>query len=252
MGKLHCVAEPIWRAIILSGGQSRRMGRAKAFLPYDANRWMIERVAEQALTAVDEVWIVTSEEDKARCEERFQSYPAVHITADRTALAGQGPLAGMLSGMQAAGAAADNCVKQRENLGAQRQVEPGWHLVLSNDLAMLDSGLLSGLKRYVNQPPSAANEPAASQRSAAEAFIPLQGSRMQPLIGAYHSSLAATLEAMLRQGERSFKALVERIPVCFIEEAEWRAWSRAENPFFNMNTPQDYTWWKQQIEQGKG
>ena len=47
--------------IVLCGGRSSRMGRAKAWLPW-FGRSMIEHVVESLLPVVDEVVVVTSSE----------------------------------------------------------------------------------------------------------------------------------------------------------------------------------------------
>jgi len=78
--------------IVLCGGKSSRMGRAKAWLPW-FGRTMIEHVAHQLGSAVDEIVIVTSKQLDLPCLE-------ARIVTDRDA--GLGPLAGIRDGLKAA------------------------------------------------------------------------------------------------------------------------------------------------------
>jgi molybdopterin-guanine dinucleotide biosynthesis protein A len=88
-------ARPVRRAgIVLCGGRSSRMGRAKAWLPW-FGRTMIEHVVESLRPAVDEVIVVTS---------ASLDLPAldVRVVVDREE--GRGPLAGIREGLAAANA----------------------------------------------------------------------------------------------------------------------------------------------------
>jgi molybdopterin-guanine dinucleotide biosynthesis protein A len=62
---------------ILAGGQSRRMGQDKAFLPL-GGRPVVERVLERVVTLSDDVTIVTNKPDKYRhlgCQVVSDVYP---------------------------------------------------------------------------------------------------------------------------------------------------------------------------------
>lgn len=75
--------------IVLCGGQSSRMGRAKAWLPW-AGRPILCHVVERLRAVVDEVWVVAAPD---------QSLPevAAPVIADREG--GLGPLAGIREGL---------------------------------------------------------------------------------------------------------------------------------------------------------
>lgn len=78
--------------IVLCGGRSSRMGRAKAWLPW-FGRTMVEHVVENLASAVDEIVVVTSKElDLPPLSAR--------IVIDRTPELG--PLAGIREGLAAA------------------------------------------------------------------------------------------------------------------------------------------------------
>ena len=78
--------------IVLCGGRSSRMGRAKAWLPW-FGRPMIEHVVDCLLPAVDEVVVVTS------AELDLPPLPA-RVVSDR--MPERGPLAGIREGLAAA------------------------------------------------------------------------------------------------------------------------------------------------------
>lgn len=80
--------------IVLCGGRSSRMGRAKAWLPW-FGRSMLEHVVGSLAPAVDEVLVVTSR------ELDLPPLPA-RIVEDREP--DRGPLAGIRDGLEAAGA----------------------------------------------------------------------------------------------------------------------------------------------------
>ncbi|MDX2108412.1 MAG: molybdenum cofactor guanylyltransferase [Candidatus Melainabacteria bacterium] len=76
-------------ALILCGGQSKRMGRAKAFLPY-AGSTIIGHLVEEMENLFDEVLLVANEPD---------SYLDLGPDVVRDMLPNRGPLCGILSGL---------------------------------------------------------------------------------------------------------------------------------------------------------
>lgn len=76
-------------AIILCGGKSNRMGRPKAFLPYE-NTTMIEHILNTVRDLFQEVLLVANE------PETFESF-GVNVVKD--ILPYRGPLGGILSGL---------------------------------------------------------------------------------------------------------------------------------------------------------
>jgi len=80
-------------AVILAGGQSRRMGQDKSLLPVDGQP-LIARIAQQLAPCFPEVLISSNDPGKYR----FLGLPVI---ADE--VPGQGPLMGILSSLKAAG-----------------------------------------------------------------------------------------------------------------------------------------------------
>jgi molybdopterin-guanine dinucleotide biosynthesis protein A len=74
-------------ACILCGGQSKRMGRAKAFLPF-RNKTIIEHLVQTLEEVADEVLIVTNDVD---------TYSSLEVDIVKDILPNRGPLAGIFS-----------------------------------------------------------------------------------------------------------------------------------------------------------
>ncbi len=202
---------PQWGIILLAGGQSRRMGSSKSLLDVGGKR-LIEHMADISRELADGTVVVSSSADRPLLERLLAG--RAETIADHPQFAGMGPLAGMHAGMR--------------SIGAQ------WYIVLSNDLPNLDRHYLAELKRYVL---------ATDAGRHYDAFVPIESGRNQPFAAAYRNQ-AQRIEALLAKGMHSWKALCEQMEVCPIEEAVWRKWSRADRPFFNMNTAQDYAEWR--------
>lgn len=79
-------------AVILAGGQSRRMGRNKSLLPLHG-RPMIAHIADQLRPAFDEVLVSTN-------DAALYAFLGLPIVADEAP--GEGPLMGILSSLEAA------------------------------------------------------------------------------------------------------------------------------------------------------
>lgn len=87
------MAVPKVSVALLAGGQSRRMGQDKAFLPV-GGRSVIERVLERILPLSDDVILVTNTPDKYR-------YLGYRMVGD--VYPGKGALGGIYTAIQAAG-----------------------------------------------------------------------------------------------------------------------------------------------------
>lgn len=85
--------------VILAGGESRRMGRDKAFLPF-GGATLVERVAARLRDACDDVVIVTNNPEP---------YEALGLRAVRDALLHRRSLAGIYTGVLQAGGTAFVC-----------------------------------------------------------------------------------------------------------------------------------------------
>lgn len=116
----------------------------------------------------------------------------------------QGPLMGLASGLQA--------------------MSRSHALVLAVDLPFVRPELLAWLCAF----------PLDEQ-----AFVPRVQGIPQVLLARYPRAILPTVEACLRGGRRDPRALLERIPVRFLEEEQMRAVDPDLRSFLNINTPED-------------
>ncbi|HVV91813.1 MAG TPA: molybdenum cofactor guanylyltransferase MobA [Hyphomicrobiales bacterium] len=186
-------------AVVLAGGQGRRMGGAdKAFMPL-GGRPLIAHVLAR-LAPQCPVLAISAGGDPAR----FATF-GVPVVAD--AMAGfPGPLAGILAGLDAAAAAV-----------------PPFALVLSvpADAPFLPDDLVARL---------------LTARQAEKAAIAMAASagRRHPVIALWPVELRAGLRAALAAGERKVEEFAARHRLAVVE---WPTAPR--DPFLNVNTPAD-------------
>jgi molybdopterin-guanine dinucleotide biosynthesis protein A len=75
------------------------------------------------------------------------------------------------------------------------------------------------------------------RRDKVAAVIPTTKGMPEPVFGLYHRSCLPQIEAMLEQGNFRIQSLFSRIPVQFVDSAEFpQGWQRS---MANINTPED-------------
>lgn len=162
--------------VILAGGESRRMGRDKATLPYPGSR----PGSSSGTTMVEHVLGVVSQ----RCDPVFvmaaqgQPLPALRATILRDENHGLGPLPATGRGLRAAAEA-----------GAQLA------FVCAVDMPLLSPELIDDLVRL-------------AVKTHAEVVCPWDG-RSHFLAAVYRSDLAGRIDALVAAGERRMSALVD-------------------------------------------
>lgn len=191
--------------IILAGGRSSRMGSNKALLalPGESALTFVERLTSSLSDLCAEVMLVARDEISAR-EYAFSSPNARRrVVCDQ--VPDQGPLMGLYSGLQA--------------------VSCSHALVLAVDLPFVRPALLTWLRTF----------PLSE-----EALVPRVQGIPQVLLARYPRSFLPTIEACLRAGRRDPRALLDRVPVRFLEEEQVRAIDPDLRSFVNINTPEDF------------
>ena len=182
-------------ALVLAGGRSRRMGTPKASLPINGVA-MIESV----LRVVEPIFrrtLVVARPDIAlpslEAEVVFDQFP------DR------GPLAGLISGLQATTAR--------------------WCFVTGCDMPFLDSEVIRLM---------------AGQLEGAEVVAVRSSGRIQPLHAFYHRDCLGRGESLLREGVTSLMALHDRCQVKVFDEAEFPGGGRLRRSLWDLDTPEEY------------
>lgn len=179
-------------AVVLAGGASRRMGTDKALLDWQGLA-LVDHVARRVRPACAHALL-------ASADGRRLGRPGE--IAD--AVAGAGPLGGLLAGLEAA-------------------ITP-LVAVVAVDMPHASAEVLRLLAAVIGD---------------ADAAVPVVDGRLQPLHAVYRAACAETLRAYLDQGGRAVMGFLDRLTVV---EAGPEVWSEADagGRFgANLNTPDD-------------
>lgn len=181
--------------IILAGGESRRYGTPKALEQMDG-LYFYEKAIQVLETVVDEKVLVAHPSIKNRIKSN------ITVVTDIQKYQGQGPLAGIYTGMEAA---------------------PGdEYFVLACDMPVMETEIFQQLYAV-----KAMLYPVCS-------VIPTVHDKLQPLAAIYSHPIKEKIPSLLDTGERRLTDLLRKTNCAYIRYA-------SEKPFRNVNTPEDYT-----------
>lgn len=195
-------------ALLLAGGESRRLGQDKRFLKFRGQPLLV-RACEAASAISDELVVLLSD-----AEDRQQIQDALGGQAVRFSMDAQ-PSSGPLGALA----------------GALSQMESDYALLLAIDYPLITGAFLRGLKAML-----------ADQAEKPDVLVPLWQGVPQVTCAFYRKSLAAEIEEAFERGERSLRRWVEGLPaerVMILSEDVWRAWAD-ENVFLNVNSWEEY------------
>lgn len=206
----HCVArDDIFSVVrptiaaagfVLTGGQSRRLGRDKALLEL-GGRPLVLRTVERLKPVVAQVSLVGA-------PERYAHLGLPLLADPDPANPGRGPLAGIVAALAAS--------------------EHDWNLVVACDLPYLESRFLEFLLEQ------------AAADAGADAVIPFVEGRWQPLCAAYHRRSLAVFERVLATGDTRIARAFEHLRVRALTAELLHRFAFNERIFKNMNTPEEY------------
>ena len=182
-------------AIVLTGGKSSRMGQDKALLEYEGQTFL-EHVIAAARPLAREVLLVTDRADRYAVRD-------VRVVVDF--LADGGPVAGIVSGLMAAG--------------------PGVHVVVPCDMPLVSGSVLKMLLGACS--PSW------------DAAIPELHGEPEPLYGVYRDTALPKLRRYLESGRRSARGALAELNVNRIGMDALRRADPDLTSFHNINTPQE-------------
>lgn len=187
-----------WAGIVLAGGMSSRFGEPKALASWGGSTF-VEHILKVMTTAVQEVVVISHSDIKERVEQLIQ----VPVIEDIPHYKGNGPLAGIVSGME--------------------YIEADWYAIMPCDA------------------PNVSNEwfPILLKQTSDEydAVVPIINGRKQPLLAAYHNRVKEKIYALLQEEKRSMGQLLSQCNVKYVAgedvqaKAEW---------FINVNTKEEY------------
>lgn len=190
------------KGILVTGGQSKRMGTPKQWLQF-ANRPLLMHSYDRLSTVCQEVVVITND---VREEDRMQS---VGYATKRDVFANQGPLAGLHAGL----------------VGMEPQQIV---LLLACDMPFMRAEVLHDLVGQLKSDPHL------------QAVVPREeeGGRLFPVCAAYRADVRTVAEEHLQHGENAMRRFLAKLQVKYIRTERWA--NGSPDPFFNMNTPEDY------------
>ncbi|MEM9089954.1 MAG: molybdenum cofactor guanylyltransferase [Cyanobacteria bacterium P01_F01_bin.53] len=194
-------------AIILAGGQSRRMGQDKALLTTRKGQSLLSRTVRMARLLTPSVWIVTPWPERYRRQmlSAFEFDPAFELqfVQEQLSTPPHGPLGGFAQGWE--------------------QVSSDWCVLLACDLPYLEGVVLQDWWDELR-----VTKDALSMAS----LVPSQKG-WEPLCGFYHRNCLPGLHRYMLKGGRSFQGWLAGISVIPYHNVP-------EQMLFNCNTPQDW------------
>ncbi len=198
------IDEPVFRerlpfpvtALVLGGGKSKRMGRTKAFLPFQ-NTTMIEHVLNIVRELFDETFVVANQPEL---------YEDLAVDVVKDILPHRGPLGGILSGL----------------------------LVSSNPYAFVIACDMPLVQKEIV-------EEIVSRRHGNDVVVLAHQQGIEPLLGIYSKNCIKQLEESLFAGSRSVQDFLSglKAQTYFLDQGKLD--NNSLPPFFNVNTPQDYS-----------
>lgn len=180
-------------AVILAGGDSRRMGQDKATLDLDGKP-LLQHVTDAVTQVFPDVMISVRQpregiDLRQVCDARNEA----------------GPLAGLAA--------------------ALASIETPWLFAVACDMPYVTPALLVFL---------------AQQRAGHQAVVPVVQGHPQPLAAFYaRSCLGAIREVLASDGKHSLRVLLERLDVCYVDEAQLLEHDPQLRSFFDLDTPED-------------
>ncbi|PEB50105.1 molybdenum cofactor guanylyltransferase [Bacillus pseudomycoides] len=184
--------------IVLAGGMSRRFGEPKALANWQG-RTFIEQILKVMKTTIQDVVVITHPDIK----ERLVTLVEAPVIEDIPSYRGNGPLAGIVSGME--------------------QIKAEWYIVSPCDTPNVSSEWTTELVGQMSDD--------------YEAIVPIIDGRKQPLLAAYHWSVKEKIYTLLEEDKRSMGQLLSQCNVKYVIGEEI---NMPKEWFVNVNTKEEY------------
>ncbi|MEM7199526.1 MAG: molybdenum cofactor guanylyltransferase [Planctomycetota bacterium] len=193
-------SDPLLGSIVLTGGQSRRMGQAKESLPFRGTT-LLGWTVETLLRCTHPVIIVARDE--------AQDLPPVPLEADMAydADPGGGPLVGLSAGLRALQGHCDLA------------------FVTGCDTPFLSETPIGALVGRIGD---------------AQVVVPRIGGTLQPLAAIYRIDVLDQVDALVAKGERSLVALVEQLRAKELDEKAMDEFDPGRQLLRNVNSREEY------------
>jgi molybdopterin-guanine dinucleotide biosynthesis protein A len=200
-------------AIVLCGGGSTRMGRDKASLPF-GDETMLGRVIRLVGELAHEVVVVAREGQELPAGLDKPSAFAPSASADkkgwslrvvRDPVEGLGPLAGIVTGLQA--------------------ITGDRAFVTACDMPLLRPALMRRLIDLAGEH---------------DVCVPVSDGHVMTMCAVYRASVIDEAERRIASGELSVRGLIDRMDVKKVDAAELRDVDPELDSFFSCDTPENY------------
>lgn len=193
-------------AIILCGGQSRRMGQPKWALPFGKEN-LLQCIYRRVAAQVDEVVVALS-------PDQPDLLPLADVKWVRDRQADCGPLEGLHAGLQYFTRNATEC--------------PEAIYVTACDMPLLQPGWIEELVYWMRRNPTA------------QLVLPCQGNQTHPLAALYRPDVAAAVQQLRQQGIRRLQAVLDACSVCRVEAQHLQRLDAELLSLRNVNDQDDY------------
>ncbi|WP_163255505.1 molybdenum cofactor guanylyltransferase [Bacillus tropicus] len=187
-----------YAGIVLAGGMSSRFGEPKALASWQGSTF-IEHILKMMTSTLQEVVVISHSDIKERVEKLVQ----VPVIEDISHYKGNGPLAGIVSGME--------------------YIEADWYAIMPCDAPNVSHEWFTILLGQTS------NE--------YDAVVPIINGRKQPLLAAYHNRVKEKIYVLLQEEKRSMVQLLSQCNVKYIAGEDVQA---NADWFINVNTKEEY------------
>ncbi|MBE7102592.1 molybdenum cofactor guanylyltransferase [Bacillus cereus] len=184
--------------IVLAGGQSSRFGEPKALAIWKGTTF-VEHIVKVMESILQDVVVISHTDIKERVEQLVQ----VPVIEDIPHYKGNGPLAGIVSGME--------------------YIEADWYVIMPCDAPNVSQEWFTILLKQTS------NE--------YDAVVPIINGRKQPLLAAYHNRVKEKIYTLLQEEKRSMGQLLSQCNVKYVAGEDVQANS---DWFMNVNTKEEY------------
>ncbi|MFD1179537.1 molybdenum cofactor guanylyltransferase [Paenibacillus puldeungensis] len=196
-------------AIIIAGGQSRRMGEDKALLRLGGVT-ILEKMIQELEPVASRI-VIAAGNKKEVYRSLFDKQVVTDVYADA------GPLAGLHAGLSASTA--------------------DWNIAVACDTPFANRGLFQALLSFVP-----VSEIGDCRRGEPEAVVASVAGRVHPLLAVYRRSVLPSLDQELREGNHKMMNWLNGLQVVYVDGQTLAAGTgiSEEQLAFNMNHPEDY------------
>ncbi|PEU02553.1 molybdenum cofactor guanylyltransferase [Bacillus cereus] len=184
--------------IVLAGGMSSRFGEPKALAIWKGTIF-VEHIVKVMESILQDVVVISHTDIKERVEQLVQ----VPVIEDMSHYKGNGPLAGIVSGME--------------------YIDSDWYIIMPCDAPNVSNEWITILLEQTSDE--------------YDAVVPVIEGRKQPLLAAYHKRVKGKIDKLLQEEKRSMGQLLTQCNVKYVTGEEVQAnaaW------FMNVNTKEEY------------